>query len=1063
MKKRLKILPKKVLLVLLAIVMVVMSIVQYAPLAVASSSIWVNSGELQFHIEGDPSQDLHYSYGIPCENREEPVRYVGRQGNSDVVREAVDDCLIDLGWTNLSRSGKYAKPPHASFSRGISSGYSALPVRQGDKAYRDIVISNTVPSIRKIQAIKNPGLEEGSGGAHGSYKTYGFDYSGEKEFIMNVNGTELGVQRWRWAFSQNGTWMIALGPGSVILRINLLTHEVLASGFANVNNTSRLDFAISNDGNFGFYGHSSSARIVDFSTCGEANQNNSLTPAQGCLLRNVSPDLISEFGGSGGATLPEFSGDGTVLSFNTIVQGAQKRIAVVAPGHEYSGLDYLALGDSFASGEGDLEGEKYYLEGTDLPATSNTKEEKCHISRRSYPYLLAQKMHLSGNRFKSVACSGATTKDIIANKDDYEGQGGRLKDSQEDLTTIHDRAIEEFTPGYAPQLEFVERYKPKAVSLSIGGNDVDFNNVIIKCLMPGTCGYVDDSFNRRSKAQEVQRLSYRLEQVYKKIHEKSRNTKIFVIGYPKIAKKDGICGSNVKFNEAEREFLAEGVEYINEVTQAAAQRAGVAYIDVEDSLGEGVLCGNDSDKSMNGLTRGDDHLQTLISIMSNHLVPGIGNESYHPNQRGHIKMANAIWSATNNQGLLNYNYCPAPSLNYCPDTQVSTPSIPGYFGPDLIPVTPQRADIVEQWAQPGDMRNFKAPYLLKPNSNVELEIHSNPVSLGTFTTDSRGEFDEDIEIPDTLEPGMHTIHLRGTLLSDEEVHMYQTILVVGPEDDVDGDGISDDQQECYFVESAGIDADFDGVDDGCDGDAGEPQLYRVRNGDTGNSENEDWLYIERNIRAASVTGVQNDYDPNDDGWAIVGQSATSADSGVPASFWVDEQNVPHVSIRHPETGCTQFTAVTLSEVEQGQTRGLTQEAANTDTCREEVPEYDSDWDGVPDNIQTLYRVRNGDANESESPDNVYIERNITAAEAQLGITDFSHAQNGWSIVGASNGDSMQGTITSNLVIEGGIPYVCIDHATNGQTILTPESLSYVKQSDIRKLKVETSISINCDA
>ena len=237
----------------------------------------------------------------------------------------------------------------------------------------------------------------------------------------------------------------------------------------------------------------------------------------------------------------------------------------------------------------------------------------------------------------------------------------------------------------------------------------------------------------------------------------------------------------------------------------------------------------------------------------------------------------------------------------------------------------------------------------------------------------------------------------------------------------------------------------------------------MRNGDTGNSENEDWLYIERNIRAASVTGVQNDYDPNDDGWAIVGQSSAGADSGVPASSWVDEQNVPHVSIRHPETGCTQFTAVTLSEVEQGQTRGLTQEAANTDTCRDEVPEYDSDWDGVPDNMQTLYRVRNGDANESESPDNVYIERNITAAEAQLGITDFSHAQNGWSIVGASNGDSMQGTITSNLVIEGGIPYVCIDHATNGQTILTPESLSYVKQSDIRKLKVETSISINCDA
>lgn len=1070
MKKRLKNLHKKTLLTSLAIITAVTPIIQSIPVEAVNDSMWVNSEELTYEAIGQSNED--YSNGLPCMRQDFTIRNAA--GNDTLMP---NQCVYEMEYGSQVGSGQYFMSKHASVG-GRAYNFRTLPVPHTEKLFR-MPSTNDLTSSVYIDAYENATdvIEKGFRNINSvqyAYSLTGLSSHYAGSIVNTSTGNKVGIRNGQMGISANGEWMLARTNSGHIIRVNLETLEVLSIhsvGGGWPSPAGGFSLAIDNSGRHGvmmggFRNSTQHALLFDLSTCDEPDPNNNINIVGGCGVRDFAPYLTNITGGSVGWN-PEFSSDGSILEMNLTINNEGRRIALVAPGHEYSGLDYLALGDSFASGEGDLESEKYYLEGTDVsPNAQFLDGEKCHVSKRSYPFLLAQRMNLSGNRFKSMACSGATINDILGTKD-YYGQKDRLRNDNErtveDIENMKREALDDFTPGRAPQIDFVEKYKPKVVSISVGGNDVDFESVIKKCLMPGTCDYVDNSSKRRSKAQEVQALTYRLERVYKTIYEKSRNTKIYVMGYPKFVKKNGACDLNVRFNEAEREFLDEGVEYINSVIQAAAQRAGIAYVDLEESLGEGVLCGSDSEKSMNGLTRGDDELQALLGIMSNYYIPGIGNESYHPNQRGHVKMASAIWSATNNQGLLNYNYCPAPSLNYCPDTQVSTPSIPGYFGPNHVSVTPQRADIVEQWAQPGDVRNFKAPYLLKPNSNVELEIHSNPVSLGTFTTDSRGEFDEDIEIPDTLEPGIHTIHLKGTLLSDEEVHMYQTILVVGSEDDIDGDGINDDQQECYFVEHAGIDADFDGIDDSCDGDIGEPQLYRVRNGDTDNSENENWLYMERNTRASSITGIQNDYDPDGDGWAVVGQSATSADSGVPASFWVDEQNVPHVSIRHPETGCTQFTAANLAEVGQGQTRGLQQEATNTDTCREEAPEYDADWDGVPDNVQTLYRARNGDVDEGESPDNVYIERNVIAGEAQLNITDFSHAQNGWSIVGVSDGDAMLGMVAGEVVIEDHIPYICVDHVTDGWLVLTPESLGYVKQSDARKLKIETGISIDCEA
>lgn len=105
---------------------------------------------------------------------------------------------------------------------------------------------------------------------------------------------------------------------------------------------------------------------------------------------------------------------------------------------------YVALGDSFSSGEG----TGVYTGGTD------TATNHCHRSPLAYPSLLkATTPHLG--RLTFVACSGAVTADLYATSTVNAGQG--------------------------PQLDALRR-RTKAVSLTIGGNDVVFGYVAKTCV-----------------------------------------------------------------------------------------------------------------------------------------------------------------------------------------------------------------------------------------------------------------------------------------------------------------------------------------------------------------------------------------------------------------------------------------------------------------------------------------------------------------------------------------------------------------------------------------------------
>ncbi|HRQ87107.1 MAG TPA: SGNH/GDSL hydrolase family protein, partial [Candidatus Saccharibacteria bacterium] len=288
----------------------------------------------------------------------------------------------------------------------------------------------------------------------------------------------------------------------------------------------------------------------------------------------------------------------------------------------------LGLGDSFSSGEGELDDAWYQ-------AHTNTAPDMCHTSVRSYPYLIGQFFGLANSSVFSVACSGATSHDILSGQD-YMGQGGRLSDMSEDEQAVaREQARTQFIPGRIPQLQFVAQAQPAVVTVGVGGNDAGFMKKLAACAMPSTCDWAQPGERRVQVLQELQALYPRFIEVYQRIAQASPLSKIYAIGYPRIIETEGTCDAitGVLFDRAEREFMVEAIGYLNEVMSAAAYTAGVEFVDFTEAFHGATLCSEDPE-AMNGFRVGDD-----MSFAGISLLKIIGNESFHPTPVGHVRIA----------------------------------------------------------------------------------------------------------------------------------------------------------------------------------------------------------------------------------------------------------------------------------------------------------------------------------------------------------------------------------------------------------------------------------------
>ncbi len=484
------------------------------------------------------------------------------------------------------------------------------------------------------------------------------------------------------------------------------------------------------------------------------------------------------------ASSPRFDAEGGELSlFAKSYTGKSRAITLRVVGYNPQRLDYLALGDSFSSGEGESEDQYYQI-------NTNDTFEKCHLSKRSYPYLIAQSLGTDQSKVRSVACSGATTGDVVGEDRNYWGQGGRLGENQLSLNSsakvvMQVDALQSFTPGRVHQISFVKQTRPKVITIGIGGNDVGFMEKLRACIGLDTCEWADTEKGREKTALEIQRAFNTLVDTYSALQNASPSSKIYVLGYPKVIDPQGECAliDGLLLNPTERTFMNEGIKYINQVIAAAAQKVGIKYIDIQDSFDARVLCGNSKPSVMNAVALGDD---LSVSPKVNWLKL-IGNESFHPRPEGHQLIASTLTTSVTN--VFEYDHCSSAlnrQTNRCPSPNVTAPPPSRY------------------WLTDGSARQYESQYIgnfirdsatsnnsrvksiatsqrtFAAGSSVRIEIHSKPVTLATATADALGALSLSVELPNDLEEGFHTVHLYGVSYSGEQIDIYQVIPYLFP-------------------------------------------------------------------------------------------------------------------------------------------------------------------------------------------------------------------------------------------------------------------------------------------
>lgn len=415
----------------------------------------------------------------------------------------------------------------------------------------------------------------------------------------------------------------------------------------------------------------------------------------------------------------------------------------------------------------------------------------------------------------------------------------------------------------------------------------------------------------------------------------------------------------------------------------------------------------------------------------------IGDESFHPNYLGQQLMSKAILSATSNMTLgmptTNTNNTPQdPQATSITDpTLAALLNVPSNGLAQSYPTPLPKQDLTpilyksSNWSS---SVNSTPSTPLAPNTSYNVTINSTPTSLGTFTSDASGNLAISVTVPSTLAPGIHTIHITGRNFGGDSVDLFETVFVAASDTDYNGDGISNNQDPCPSTTASGVDINLDGIDDACEGYVGTAPLYRARNGITANGEDSSLIYIDRNTSVANSLGI-TDTDTNGDGWVTVAHTQASDDaSSAVANFSITDTGVnptysyaryvPYLSTRTVDNGCVELTPSSLVPMSDSSPAvAMSQVLLNSSTCRAQGPGVDVNTNGVPDNQEQLYRARNGIAANGEDPAAIYIERNTTAAEAILGLSDYDPNADGWSLIGVTSG-SDNGVVDHLVLLDG---------------------------------------------
>jgi hypothetical protein len=362
------------------------------------------------------------------------------------------------------------------------------------------------------------------------------------------------------------------------------------------------------------------------------------------------------------------------LSLGTLpIAGLHSRVAASS--------EYVALGDSYASGEG--------LQADAATYITPSNNDGCHRSVTAYPVLVAASLNMNLVQFETygsggfVACSGATSKDLV------KGENGE--------------------PSQLNALSSATRW----ATVTAGGDDLHFSDVLLACLdlrasvkvHRTTRSYTQSGIVRASTtcdeylasanslfavttgaSKEVDALEHMYEQIF--VH--APNTELAVLNYPQLFTENpptfcpvargiglssllkvrsaqlniGYSANQIReFNRVENELnsaiasavsnvsaLGDNIRLVdvNDLTKGAAIPCNLATNGRSDINALRVSVGSPLTTVIQNCHFDLAHLLLLRPFVSCPSYEGdlflvnIANESFHPKQVAHETMARAV-------------------------------------------------------------------------------------------------------------------------------------------------------------------------------------------------------------------------------------------------------------------------------------------------------------------------------------------------------------------------------------------------------------------------------------
>ncbi|MDQ2838336.1 MAG: SGNH/GDSL hydrolase family protein [Actinomycetota bacterium] len=196
---------------------------------------------------------------------------------------------------------------------------------------------------------------------------------------------------------------------------------------------------------------------------------------------------------------------------------------------------YVALGDSYSSGVGS--------------GNYTSESGSCDRSTLAYSALWNNAHHPSS--YVSVACSGAKTTDVNANQ----------------LSALSSST--------------------GLVSITIGGNDVGFSNIMETCVLGSTDDCVAAVNSAEATAQST--LPGLLNTTYNNIRSHAPNAQVVVLDYPVFYHLNVSCG--IGLSSTSRAKIDEGINMADGIIQSAVTgHSNFTFADVRSAFSGHQLC-----------------------------------------------------------------------------------------------------------------------------------------------------------------------------------------------------------------------------------------------------------------------------------------------------------------------------------------------------------------------------------------------------------------------------------------------------------------------------------------